>query len=583
MATSGALSPSSRPLPVVARPRLRADTLLLWACGALLAYLVLSPLALLVLMSFRRYELAGSIAFVFTLDNYAETYLRPEFVGAAANSLLYAAGGTLVAVLAGTAMAWVVERTNTPFRTTFTLAVAATYFVPGVVMALAWNALAHPRIGSLNRLLQNVVPVSEGPFDINTLAGMIWVFGTHLYPIAFLIMAAAFASMDPALEEAAALSGAGTARILRTVTLAVSRPAVLSAVLIIFVRGLESFDVPLILGLPGKINVLTTEIYATAQLRQPPELGISAALGVLLLAVSVAGVYFYRGATARALAFSTVTGKTYRPHRLDLGRRRWLVAAACWLFLSVTLVLPLLAVFWMSLFPFIRQVSLEALGRASFGQYQYVLSYAAILEAFGNSIANAVLVATIVVLLTSVLAWIALRSRVRGRWLVDALAFAPIGVPGTIMGVSVLLVYLTLPIPVYGTLFIITIAHVTMFLPYGMRLASDALLRIHPQLEEASAIAGAGWLGTYRRILLPLIGPGLLAAWITVLAASFRELSAAIFLASPQSRMVSVVMYTTWQDGNATAAAALGIVLLLVVLALAVLGRLAGRAFRITA
>src|SRR5437870_6936744 len=150
----------------------------------------------------------------------------------------------------------------------------------------------------------------------------------------------------------------------------------------------------------------------------------------------------------------------------------------------------------------------------------------------------------------------------------DTLAFAPIGEPGTIIRVSVLLMYLTLPIPVYGTLFIVTVAHVTLFLPYGMRLASDALLRIHPQLEEASALSGASWWRTYRDILLPLLLPGLLAAWITVLAASFRELSAAIFLASPQSRLVSVTLYSTWQDGNATAAAALGIVVLAVVLVL---------------
>lgn len=561
--------------------RIGVDTVLLAACALIVGYLVLSPLALLILTSFRRYELLGSIGFVFTLDNYIETYVNPEFPAAAANSLLYAGGGTVLAVVFGTALAWVVERTNTPFRGLFSLLAAATYFVPGVLMAVAWNVLAGARIGSLNRLLQIVVPVSDGPLDINSMGGMIWVFGTHLYPIVFLVMAAAFRSMDPALEEAAALSGAGVWSILRTVTLAVSRPALLSALLIIFVRGLESFDVPLILGVPAKINVLTTEIYSAASLRQPPELGISASLAALLLAVSVAGVYFYRSGTARALAFSTISGKAYRPHRIDLGRRRYALALASGLFFFVTLVLPLLAVFWVSLFPFVRQPSLEALPRASLTQYAYVASYGAIVDSFRNSILNAALVATVVVVLTSVVAWITLRSNVPARWLLDALAFAPIGVPGTIMGVSVLLVYLTLPTPLYGTIFLITIAHVTLFLPYGMRLASDALLRIHPQLEEASALSGATWLRTYREILLPLLVPGLLAAWIIVLAASFRELSAAIFLVSPQSRMVSVVMYTTWQDGNTTAAAALGIVILLVVLVLAVAARGVGRFFRI--
>ena len=536
---------------------------------------------MLVLSSFRRYDLAGSIAYVFTLENYAETYLNPEMPRALGNTLVYALGGTLLALLIGTALAWLVERTTTPFRTAFTLLAAATYFVPGILMALAWNALAHPRIGSLNRLLQGVTGATEGPIDINTLGGMIWVFGTHLYPIVFLVMGAAFRTMDPSLEESAALSGAGVWTMLRTVTLAISRPALISAFLIIFVRGLESFDVPLILGLPAKINVLTTEIFATASLHHPPELGISASLGVILLLVSAAGVWFYRSQTARALAFSTIAGRGYRPHRLDLGARRWLAAAACAVFFFFTFALPLLALFWISLFPFIRQFSLEALSRASFSQYAYVLGYSVMLEAFRNSIINAVLVATTVVLLTSVIAWIVVRSRLPGRGLLDGLAFAPIGMPGTIVGVSVLLVYITLPIPLYGTLLIITVAHITLFLPYGMRLASDALLRIHPQLEEASALSGATWFGTYRRVLLPLLAPGLVAAWITIVAASFRELSAAIFLTSPQSRLVSVTLYSTWNDGNATSAAALGIVVLVVVFVLAVIARIVGSRFRI--
>jgi len=584
VATTGALAPRARPFVGLARPRFGIETLILAGVAVVVGYLVLSPVALLVVTSFRRYDFTGqAIGYAFTLDNYREVFLSGELASAAWSSALYAGGGTLLAVAFGTALAWVVERTNAPFRTSFTLLAAATYFVPGVLMALGWNALANVRIGTLNRLLQSFVPVTQGPLDINTIAGMTWVFGTHLYPIVFLIMGAAFRTMDPALEEAAALSGAGVWARLRTVTLAVSRPAILSALLIVFVRGLESFDVPLILGLPGKINVLTTEVYSTATLHRPPELGISATLGLILLAVSIAGVYVYRSATARALAFATITGKGYRPQPLQLGRARHVIALVCGVFFFLTLALPLLSVFWLSLFPFVRQFSLDAIPRASFAQYAYVLSYSAMVEAFRNSIINSVLVATVVVLLTSIAAWIAVRSRVPGRAALDTLAFAPIGVPGTIMGVSVLLVYLTLPIPVYGTLFIVTIAHITLFLPYGMRLASDALLRIHPQLEEVSALSGAGWLRTYRAIVLPLILPGLLAAWVTILAASFRELSTSIFLASPQARFVSVIMYTAYTDGNTTAAAALGMVMMLVVFVLAVLARVFSRLVRVAA
>jgi iron(III) transport system permease protein len=565
--------------------RVRPEGVLLAGVAAVIAYLVLSPVVFLIVSSFRRYVLAGSIQYTFTLANYRDAYLTEDFVEALLNSILYAGGTTLLALALGTAVAWIVERTNAPLRGLLAVGAAATYLVPGVIVTLAWVMLANPRIGSLNHLLRQLFPSDDpsGPLSVNSMLGMIWVSGTHIYPVAFLVMSAAFRSMDPSLEEAAALSGAGLWATIRRVTLGVSRPAVLSAFLILLVRGLESFEVPLIIGIPSKIGVLTTLIYSNAALVQPPEPGMSAALGIVLLALSIVGVYFYQRATRRARAFATITGKAYRPRRLDLGRWRIAVAAAAVGFLVLTFVLPILAILWVSLFKFVLMPSTEALPRAGLSQYQFVFTYPAIVDAMRNSILNSALVATAVVALTSLAAWIVLRTRVPGRWVLDGLAFAPIAIPGTIVGLSVLLTYLTLPLPLYGTVFLITIAHVTMFLPYGMRLASDALLRIHPELEEAASLSGASWAVSYRKVLLPLLLPGLIAAWITVVAVSFRELSATIFLATPQSRFISVVMYSTWSDGNTTAAAAIGIVILAVVLTLAAGAWAVGRRFRVAA
>ncbi len=392
------------------------------------------------------------------------------------------------------------------------------------------------------------------------------------------MMVGAFRSMDPALEEAAAVSGGSTWDTLRRVTLGISLPALISAALIMFVRGLESFEVPLMIGIPARIKVLTTEIYSAASLRQPPEFGISAAMSIALLVMSVVGIYLYQRATANARAFSTITGKGYRPHRMDLGRWRYPVAAACLLFFVFTLVLPLLALVWVSLFPFVTQPSVQALQNITTKNFEYVVTNGPVLDSFKNTIVNSVLVATVVVLLTTVAAWITVRSQIPGRGVLDTAAFLPIAIPGTIIGVSVLMVYLSLPVPLYGTIFIISIAHITMYLPYGMRVATDALLRVHPELEEAGALSGASWLATYRHILAPLLMPGLVAAWIYVVSVSFRELSAAIFLAGPQSRVVSVLMYSLWKDGNTTSATALGIVVLLVLLVLTFLAQTLGRA-----
>lgn len=563
--------------------RITPERIVLGAAALLIAYLVLVPIGFLILSSFRRYELTGSIELVFTLDNYRSAYLSPHLFAVLGNTFLYAAGGMLLAVAVGSALAWIVERTNTPFRTLVTFGAAATYLLPGVLVTLAWVSLANPRIGSLNQVIRSIVslPGTTGPFDVNSILGMVWVFGAHMYPIAYLIMSAAFSSMDPALEEASELSGASLWRTLRRVTLGVSRPAVISAALILLVRGIESLEVPLIIGVPANIPILTTEIYSDAQTVQPPEPGISASFGVMLLAISIVGVYFYQRATSRARAFATITGKAYRPRRLDLGRWRWAVAACALAFLVVSFVLPILSIVWVSLFSFVTQPSIAALPSLTLSNYDYVLTYPAIIGAFQNSIVNSVLVATIVVALTALAAWIVLRTRLPGRGVLDWLAFAPIGIPATIIGISVLLTYLTLPFPLYGTLLIVTIAHVTIFLPYGMRLASDALLRVHPELEEAASVAGASWAASYRRVLMPLLVPGFVAAWITIVGLSFRELAATIFLASADTRFISVVMYTTWADGNTTAAAAVGVVLLAVVLVLAVGAFLVGRRFRI--
>ncbi|MDE3102746.1 MAG: iron ABC transporter permease [Chloroflexota bacterium] len=563
--------------------RITPEGVLLGAAALLIAYLVLVPVGFLVLSSFRRYELAGSIKLIFTLDNYRSAYLSPHLLSVLGNTFEYAVGGMLLAVALGAALAWIVERTNTPLRTLVTFGAAATYLLPGVLVTLAWVTLANPRIGSLNQIVRSFLPLpgTSGPFDVNSILGMVWVFGAHMYPIAYLIMSAAFASMDPALEEASELSGASILRTLRRVTLGVSRPAVLSAGLILFVRGVESLEVPLIIGVPANIPILTTEIYSDAQTVQPPEPGISAAFGILLLAVAVIGVYFYQRATNRARAFATITGKAYRPRRLDLGRWRWVAMAAVLLFLVVSFVLPILSIVWVSLFRFVTQPSIAALPGLTLTNYHYVLTYPAIVNAFQNSLVNSVLAASIVVVLTALVAWIVLRTRIPGRGALDWLAFAPIGIPATIIGISVLLTYLTLPFPLYGTLLIVTIAHVTIFLPYGMRLASDALLRVHPELEEAAYVSGASWASSYRRVLMPLLVPGFVAAWITIVGLSFRELSATIFLASADTRFISVVMYTTWADGNTTAAAAVGVVLLAVVLVLALGAWLIGRRFRI--
>jgi len=397
---------------------------------------------------------------------------------------------------------------------------------------------------------------------------MIWTTSLHLYPLTFLMMSAAFRSMDGSLEEAAWTAGASHLGCLRQITLKILRPAVFSGVLILFVRGIESFEVPALIGIPARIFVFTTKIYEAAS-GFPPALGLAGANAATLLLISIVGVYLYQRLAVREGSFTTITGKGYRPRVIDLGRWKYLVSAGCALFFILTLLLPALALLGTSFSGYLVALSPEAFKNFSLEEYRFVLRYPTITRAFRNSLILAAGSATAVMFLTSIVAWITVRTQIRGKWMLDALAFSPIAIPGVIMGISMIFVYLTLPIPIYGTLWILLVAYVTLYMPYGIRVASATMLQIHRELEEVSTTSGASWTQTFFRIVLPLLLPGFFAGWIYIAIISLRELSASIFLVGQGTEVLSTVVFALWDAGNITAVAALGVLMTLMLVAAA--------------
>ncbi|HWP35521.1 MAG TPA: iron ABC transporter permease [Thermodesulfobacteriota bacterium] len=546
--------------PIAARGWLGTERLLLAATVVIVGYLAVTPVAFLLYGSVQPDFLMRKGGF--TLAHYAHAYTDREFYRLLMNSVGYAVGVCVLTFVLGAALAWICERTNTPGRRFFAPLAVMTYIIPGVLTTIAWILLLSPRIGLINTLLVQLFGLAEPPLSIYNRWGMIWAASIHLYPLSFLLMSAAFRSLDPALEEAAWTSGAGPLTCLRRVTASLMRPAILSSLLILFIRGIESFEVPALIGIPAGIPVFTTKIYeATHQF--PPALGLAGATASILLAISVAGAYLYQRLTGEQEKFATITGRAYRPRPIDLGRWKYVASAACTLFFLVTLVLPLLSLVFISFSPYMTALSLDALRHWSLSEYRFVLGYPIIARAFRNSLFLAVASATLVMLLTSVIAWITVRSRARGRWILDALTFVPIAVPGVIMGVSLIFVYLTLPIPIYGTLWILLVAYLTLYLPYGIRFASASMIQIHRELEEASVVSGASWLQAFGRIVLPLLLPGFLAGASYIAIISFRELSASIFLVGQGTEVLSTVVFALWDAGNTTAVAALGVLMTL--------------------
>jgi len=426
-------------------------------------------------------------------------------------------------------------------------------------MAMAWIFVFSPNIGWGNGVLKSLFGLSDAPVNIYSMGGMIWTLSSHYFPLAYLALGPALRALDQRMEEAGLVSGGRSWQVLVRITLPMLRPAIFSTVLLLFVLGMSSYEVPRLIGRPARIDVFTTEIQVATQ-GSPPEFGVASALSLALLLICVAAIYFYRQGMRNTEAFATVTGKGYAPSSIRLGPWRWPVALAVALMFAVALGLPLVTLAWQSCFRNLAPPLLSAATGASLANYEFILTYPIFLAAVKTSIVLATMAATIIVALTLVMAWIAQRGRPQLGWMIDALAFAPIAIPGVIVGASVLLAYLMLPIPIHNTIWTLLIAYVTLYLPYGMRFASSGLAQIHRELEEAAEVAGAGLFDIFRRILLPLLAPMLLAAWIYVFVLAVRELGASVFLVGPGTHVLGTISLTMWEEGGSYGAvSALGV------------------------
>jgi len=560
-------------------PRLDARWLLIGVPVALVVWLSLVPLVFLLWQSFLTPQTA-TVPAQYTLENFRAAYLDTDNARLLFNSLQFAIGAAVLSLVVGTALAWMNERTNTPFKTLFFALAIIPLVIPGILFTVSWIMLASPKIGLINLALQKLTDSDAVFVNVYTMAGMIWVDGLHYSPMAFLLMTAAFRSMDPSLEEQAAMSGASVLLIARRITLKLAWPAALGSLLILFVRAIESFEVPALLGLPVGIHVYTSSIYQAIH-QYPSQIGLASAYAVTLLVLTSLGIYAQSRLSSQGARFSTVTGKGYRPRTIDLGRWRYLTAAIFILYFVVIVLLPFLVLLWSSTQKFYSAPSWAAFSRMSLDAYRAVLDIPQFATTVWNSVVLAVGSATTIMLVSAVISWIVVRTKVPGRWMLDNLASLPLVFPGLVLGLAIMVCYLYIDIGVYGTLWIMFIAYVTRFLPFGMRYNSASMLQIHKELEESAAMSGASWSTTFRRVVLPLLKPGLLAGWIYVMIVSIRELSSSILLYSPGSEVLSIMIWELWQNGQYVELSALGVMLIVALFALVMLAQAVGRRFGI--
>ena len=517
----------------------------------------------------------------YTLQHYVAVYSTPATYTVFFNTAVVAAASTAISLGIAMVFAFLTERTDMPFRNLAWGLMLVPIAVPGLLFAISWTFLLSPKIGLFNLWLRELFSVfgvewSEGPLNLYSLWGMVFLEGLRGVTTIFLMVVGAFRAMDASLEEASSVAGASSWITFSRVTVPLLMPAILAAASYNFMTNLESLEIPIVIGVPAAIHVFPTYIYFTTQRFSPPEYGLAAALSVLLLLASILLVVWYRRTIAQASSFATVTGKGYRPRLLTLGKWRYPALGLYFLFFLFTIAAPLFALLWRSLFRYHTELSKEALLRATWDNYRAVLNTAGLVSTVLNTFWVTVGAATLTMFLSLMAGWVIIRGKFKGRASLDSLLFLPHAFPGVVIGLAFIFLCAQPPLSylnLYGTVWLIILGLTVSYVPFGSRTMNVAVVQLHPELEEAAQVAGSNWPTLLRRIILPLLLPSFVSGWIWIASHSLRAFSLPLMLANRDSQVISMVMWRMWDDGSAGRTAALGVLLILVLALLTAAGR----------
>lgn len=541
------------------------------AVAALLALLVLLPLAFLVYGSLSTAPL-GSLTTALSTRFFVQALTSPRYLDAARLTAILAVGSTALATVLGTGLGWLVARTDVPARRLLHLGIVAPFFLSPFIGALAWDMLLSPKFGLLN---QGLAAIGLGPLNVYSLGGIIWVMGLYYTPYVYLFVQSALYNLDPALEEAAAMSGLGRFATLRHVTLPMIAPALLSSILLTLAATAGQFGVPALLGSPIRLAVLPTHIYDLTSI-YPARFGLAAALAIELIAFTAVAILL-QGRLLRGRSFTSVAGRASRARLQALGAWRMPAAAIGGVVMLFATVLPLLVLLYVSVLP-LYTGHVQA-GPFTLANYRTVLVGNPLARrAIVNTVLFSAVAATLAVALAVVLSWITLRTQLWYRGVVGFLVTLPAAIPAVALGLALLWTYVYLPLPIYGTMWLLVIGYVTGFLPFAVRAVSSVHRQIDPALEEAVTMVGGGWGATLRHVTLPLLKPGIAAGWTLLFIVFVRELAISILLYSPGNEVLSVLIYNRWVEGDHGVLAAMAMLQVALMLGLIAL---AARLFRV--
>ncbi|MGE0253583.1 MAG: ABC transporter permease [Alphaproteobacteria bacterium] len=542
--------------------RARHNVIPILAC-AMLLLLVGAPVAMVVLGSLR-----GPFDYLpfepktfWTIQNYIEVFTSEEFSVTFHDTGLYALGAVSVALGFGVTIGWLVGRTDLPFRRVIFVMMLFPILMPPVIGAISWMLLLNPDAGYINIILRNVFWWLDAPGPINpfTLGGMIIVQGMSIAPLTYLLTVTSVTNLDPGLEEASFTSGAGFWRTMRHVTLPVLRPALLATTIVTMIFAIEGIDVPILLGIGAGVRVISLEAY---RMLNPstgiPEWGHVLALAMFYLCIAYAMFIGYQRLTARAERFATISGKGFRPRPLPLGRWRWVALTPVVLYLALQVFFPFFILAWTSLHHTYVAINAESIRTLTFDSYRALFADPRLGDVVLNTVMVGIGSATLVTCVTAIVAWVVVRSKSMLRIVLDLLASSSIAVPAVIAAVALLVFYLTVPNPVYGTIWVLVLTY-SYRTAVSYRLHRATMTQIGRELEESSLASGATPRQTLFRIVLPLMVPGLFMTWMLLFIIAAREFTIPM-LFGQQDMLGPFLYYKLAQLGQATALATLTLI-----------------------
>jgi len=523
---------------------------------------IITPVVVVLWRSFTTGRLGFSVAL--NVTNYLRVFSDRDIWLMLNNSIVYAAGSAALGTGLGALLAWIVARTNTPGKGLVELMPLYPILMPPIMKNIAWILLLAPRSGILNNMLQQFFGIETLVFNAFSMAGMIWVFGLACVPLGYLFLLPVFLSFDPSLEESAYIAGSKPVHTMMKITFPLAIPAFLSAFVLNFLRGLRSFETPVLQGTPGNIKVFVSRVYDSMALEF--NTGLATAYSVVLVALSIITLYFYVRATRFSERYATITGKGYRAKVIDIGPWKYLTFLAVFLYFLAGIAIPFVVLIVVSMIPYFDYDTFMTFPtNAVLTNYYKVMKHPSFVTGLYNSLVLSISIAIVTVLAGIIMAFTIYRTRAYGTKIFEFIGTLPLAFPPLVLSVGLVIIFLGTPL--YNSLWALGLGLFVAYFPYAFRNASGSIVNIHKELDEAAWVHGARWRHVFFKITLPILKPAVGGALFYIFIEAIRNVDVAVLLTAPGMEYGPVTLFEYFRVGQWAEAAAGGVIYLIILIA----------------